>query len=63
MERHVGDDGVCVLRYNRPRKANAWTKEVLDDLFAGLDAAAADADVVAVVITGTGKYFSVSRMS
>lgn len=50
-------EGVCVLTLSRPEKANALTSEMLHDLEARISAAAGDADLRALVLTGAGKVF------
>jgi enoyl-CoA hydratase len=46
------------LRLNRPEKLNALSPALLDELTAALDAAMADDDVRAVVLSGEGRAFS-----
>lgn len=54
----VHDDGpVRTLTLNRPQALNSFTGALHDELAAGLDAAAADASVRCVVITGAGRGF------
>jgi enoyl-CoA hydratase/carnithine racemase len=48
---------VLLLTFNRPDRLNAWTDELEERYFAHLDAAEADPDVRAVVITGAGRGF------
>ena len=50
--------GVRLLRINRPEARNALNLEVRQALVAELAAAAADANVLAVVITGNDKAFA-----
>jgi enoyl-CoA hydratase len=50
--------GVLLVTLNRPRKLNALSKELLGELVDALDAAAADATVGCVVLTGAGKAFA-----
>ncbi|WP_033295130.1 enoyl-CoA hydratase-related protein [Amycolatopsis jejuensis] len=50
-------DGVRTLTLNRPEAYNSLTVELKERLIAELRAAADDADVRAVVLTGTGKAF------
>lgn len=50
-------DGVLTLRLNRPEARNALSEELLAALRAGLERAAADEAVAAVVLTGTGSAF------
>jgi len=45
---------VRILRLNRPEARNSLSPELLEELGAALDAAVADDDVRAVVLTGTG---------
>lgn len=49
--------GVATLRFNNPRKLNAWGKALMAEKHAALAAAEADDSVKAVVLTGTGKYY------
>ncbi|MBR0086069.1 MAG: enoyl-CoA hydratase/isomerase family protein [Lachnospiraceae bacterium] len=48
---------VAVLTINKPQTLNALSDEVLNDLEAAFDAAAADENVYVIVITGAGKAF------
>ncbi|MGE0068056.1 MAG: enoyl-CoA hydratase-related protein [Solirubrobacterales bacterium] len=48
---------VLVLTLNRPDRLNAWTDELEVEYFAQLDAAEADPEVRAVVLTGAGRGF------
>jgi enoyl-CoA hydratase/carnithine racemase len=50
-------DGVRVVTLNRPRRLNAITPELLEDLIAALQAADRDAAIRAVVLTGAGRAF------
>jgi len=52
------DDPTAVIRLNRPDKLNAFTYHTLDEIRRAVDAAAADARVVGIVITGAGRGFS-----
>jgi enoyl-CoA hydratase/carnithine racemase len=51
-------DGIRVLRLNRPEQRNALSDELIADLSAVLEAAAADPAVRAVVIAAVGPVFS-----
>jgi enoyl-CoA hydratase/carnithine racemase len=51
-------DKVAVITLNRPHRANAQTMELLDDLNAAFERAAADDDVRVIVLRGNGKHFS-----
>ena len=50
-------DGVLTLTWNRPERKNAWTPDLEFAYFAALDRAQANADVRAVVVTGSGGAF------
>src|SRR5215469_13682459 len=52
------DDKVAIITLNRPHRANAQTMELLDDLNAAFEKAAADDDVRVIVLRGNGKHFS-----
>ncbi len=45
---------VLCITLNRPEKMNAWNAEMRDMLIAALDAAEADNDIRAIVLTGAG---------
>ena len=49
---------VHLLTLDRPEARNAYSDEMVDALVEALDAAEADSDVRAVVITGAGRAFS-----
>lgn len=51
------DAGVVTLTLNRPDVLNAFTRELLDELYVALEAAAADTSIGAVVLTGAGRAF------
>jgi len=51
------DGHVSTLTINRPDKLNALSQEVLSDLSSAIEALAANDEVWAAVITGTGKAF------
>ena len=53
-ERH---GAVMLLTFNRPDRLNAWTDELEARYFALLDAAEADPQVRAIVVTGSGRGF------
>src|SRR2546429_3667856 len=55
------DDGVCVLTLDRPEARNAFTFELYDAVRRALQAALADCDIGAVVITGAGETFSAGQ--
>ncbi len=50
-------DAVLVLTLNRPERLNAWTDALEAEYFAHLDAAEADPEVRAIVLTGAGRGF------
>ncbi len=51
------EDNILTLTLNRPDKLNAITIEVLNELIAAFDAADADDDVRAIIVTGAGRAF------
>ena len=50
-------DGLLVLTLNRPDKYNSFNREMALQLLSYLDQAEKDADVRAIVLTGSGKAF------
>ncbi|MCM2563380.1 crotonase/enoyl-CoA hydratase family protein [Lutimaribacter sp. EGI FJ00015] len=50
-------DGVMTLTLNRPERLNAFTQAMLDEMIATFDAADADDDVRAIILTGAGRGF------
>lgn len=50
-------DGIATITLNRPDKLNAWTPAMERDVKAAVQAAGADEQVRAIVITGAGKGF------
>ncbi|MCW3067848.1 MAG: Enoyl-CoA hydratase/isomerase [Solirubrobacterales bacterium] len=51
------EDGVALLRLNRPDRLNAWTLEMEQVYFGMLDECASSAEVRVVVVTGAGRGF------
>ena len=51
-------DGICVMTFARPHKLNGWNFPLLAQKKKALQAAAADDAVKAVIITGSGRYYS-----
>ncbi len=52
------DGPVAVVTLNRPGQANAQSMQMIDELDAAFDLAAADAEVRVVVLAAEGKHFS-----
>jgi enoyl-CoA hydratase/carnithine racemase len=52
------DDGVTLIRLNRPEALNALNSQLLGELVAALDAAEADETVRCVVMTGSDRAFA-----
>jgi enoyl-CoA hydratase len=50
----VGDDGVAVVKLNRPDVRNALSQEMVDELHTALDALEADDRVRALIVTSAG---------
>lgn len=53
----IGDDHVCRITLDRPEAKNALTVEMRDTLVDAVRTARADADVRAVLVTGSGDAF------
>ena len=51
-------DGISVLKFTRARKLNGWNRPMLAQIRAAFDAASTDDAVKAVIITGSGRYYS-----
>jgi enoyl-CoA hydratase/carnithine racemase len=51
------DAGVLTITLNRPERLNAWTATMQSELIAAVDAADADDDVRAIIVTGAGRAF------
>ncbi|MHB8381786.1 MAG: enoyl-CoA hydratase-related protein [Candidatus Binataceae bacterium] len=51
------EDSVGVIRLERPEKLNAFTFEMVTEIRAAADLAAADEHVVGIVVTGAGRAF------
>ncbi|MCY4343033.1 MAG: crotonase/enoyl-CoA hydratase family protein [Gammaproteobacteria bacterium] len=51
------EDGVLTLTLNRPEKLNAFTREMQTEMIDAFDAADADDQVRAVIVTGAGRGF------
>jgi len=52
------EDGVATIWLNRPEHRNSFSRAMQVELHAALEAFDADDTVRAIVVTGTGKYFS-----
>ena len=53
----VEEDGILVLRLDRPDQLNSFTVEMAEELVDAFHRASADDDVRAVVVTGSGRAF------
>jgi enoyl-CoA hydratase/carnithine racemase len=51
------EDRIAIVTLNRPKVLNALCRQMILDLMAVLDALAEDAEVRAVILTGTGRGF------
>lgn len=49
------EDGLAILRIDRPEASNAVNTQVMEDLAEALERARVDADVRVVILTGTGE--------
>ncbi|XP_042870357.1 enoyl-CoA delta isomerase 2-like [Penaeus japonicus] len=54
----VVKDGVYIIRFNRPKKKNAFNDKIMLGLAPALERAAANPEAAIVVVTGTGDYFT-----
>jgi enoyl-CoA hydratase/carnithine racemase len=52
------DAAVAIVRLNRPEKLNAFTFEMIEEIRAAVNQAAADERIFGIIITGTGRAFS-----
>ncbi|XP_045109297.1 enoyl-CoA delta isomerase 2-like isoform X2 [Portunus trituberculatus] len=52
------EDRLCVVKFNRPHKKNAFRAKEYRALMATLDRAAGNPDVTVVAVTGEGDYFT-----
>jgi enoyl-CoA hydratase len=52
------DEGVTLIRLNRPQALNALNGQLMDELTAALDVAEADPDIRCMVITGSERAFA-----
>lgn len=52
------ENGVCSITFNRPKKLNAFTKQMYEGITNTLNAAATDDSVKLAVMTGAGDYYS-----
>ncbi|MFX8704345.1 enoyl-CoA hydratase-related protein, partial [Acinetobacter baumannii] len=50
-------DHILTITLNRPDKMNAFTHVMMDELIAAFDAADADDNVRAIIVTGAGRAF------
>jgi peroxisomal 3,2-trans-enoyl-CoA isomerase len=51
-------NGVLTLRFNNPKKLNAWSAPMMKAMESAFSEAAADPATKAIVVTGTGNYYS-----
>ena len=51
------DNLIATITLNRPDKLNAWTSEMDEEVRHAVEAAAADGNVRAIVLTGAGRGF------
>eukprot|EP00457_Paulinella_chromatophora_P014684 gb/GEZN01015153.1/.p1 GENE.gb/GEZN01015153.1/~~gb/GEZN01015153.1/.p1 ORF type:complete len:276 (+),score=33.61 gb/GEZN01015153.1/:19-846(+) len=48
---------VGIVKFNRPKRYNAWTPSMRSAMIAALDSLAKDPSIQAAIITGEGKYY------
>lgn len=51
------EDGIAMLKFNRPDNANALGAQVMHDLLQALSWALDDTQVKVVILSGEGKFF------
>ncbi|XP_063613978.1 enoyl-CoA delta isomerase 2-like [Penaeus indicus] len=54
----VVKDGIYLIRFNRPKRKNAFNDKIMLGLAPALERAASNPDAAIAVITGTGDYFT-----
>ncbi|ROT84833.1 putative enoyl-CoA delta isomerase 2, mitochondrial [Penaeus vannamei] len=54
----VVKDGIYIIRFNRPKRKNAFNDKIMLGLGPALERAASNPDAVIAVVTGTGDYFT-----
>ena len=52
------EDGIGIIKYNRPSNANALSPAVAGELLKALEWALAEPEVKVIVHTGEGKFFT-----
>ena len=52
------ENGIATLTFNRPERLNALSKQVWSELEEALRTADADAEIHAIILTGSGRAFS-----
>ncbi|MGE3077269.1 MAG: enoyl-CoA hydratase/isomerase family protein [Dehalococcoidia bacterium] len=52
------DDNVGIMRFNRPERLNAWSRDVGEAFIARLNEAKANDSIKGVVLTGNGRAYS-----
>lgn len=57
MSTTVLDDGIGVIKFNRPTNANAIGVQAMGDLLKALTWALDDAEVNVIILSGEGKFF------
>jgi peroxisomal 3,2-trans-enoyl-CoA isomerase len=55
----TADAGIAIVKYNRPKNANALNGETMQGLLDAFTWALSSSEVKVVVLTGEGKFFSV----
>lgn len=55
------EEGIAVIKYNRPKNGNALNTPTLKDILEGLRWADAEENVRVVITTGAGKFYTAGR--
>jgi enoyl-CoA hydratase/carnithine racemase len=55
LDLQTKDEGIAIIKINRPEVLNALNKEAMSELYAAIDIVDADDKIKVLIITGTGE--------
>jgi 3-hydroxypropionyl-coenzyme A dehydratase len=55
LDLQAKDEGVAIIKINRPEVLNALNREAMSELYTAIDIVGADNNIKVVIITGTGE--------
>jgi enoyl-CoA hydratase/carnithine racemase len=55
IDLHAKDEGIAILKINRPEVLNSLNRETMSELSTAIDIVGADDKIKVVIITGTGE--------